>query len=265
MGKIKYIITFALLLIFSLSFSQKQSIMAIFAHPDDELTVAQLLSYYSRQGHDIRLVIATKGEKGTAAHAKIPAGDSLANVRAREAACACKTLGINPPVLLGLNDGELDVDFTGVPLHTRIDSVLRLYQPDIVITWGPEGGYGHLDHRMVHNVVTEIFQSGKLKKPTRLFYTGFPIENFQQAPEFKTGLGRFFFERWMPMKKQYLTTRIKYTSTDREVAHRTLVCHYSQFNADQVSDVSLMVNHANRDTAWLRPYIHETKISNRLK
>ena len=80
----------------------KKTIMAVFAHPDDEAVtnVSALLARYAREGHIVYLVIATKGELGTNKHAAIPAGDSLAKVRAGEAACACTSLGIKPPILL---------------------------------------------------------------------------------------------------------------------------------------------------------------------
>src|SRR5690606_18044554 len=110
----------ASVLLFSCSNEQKSSlestvensasvktIMAVFAHPDDEIDVSPLLTKLALQGHKVYLTIATNGDMGVRDHAKIPAGDSLARVRARETECTCKTLGINPPIMLGLGDGKL--------------------------------------------------------------------------------------------------------------------------------------------------------------
>lgn len=93
------------------------------------------------------------------AHARIPAGDSLAEVRADEARCFACVLGLQPPILLGFPDAGL-ADFTPWPgkrLHTlvtRVDSVLRALRPSVVLTWGPEAGYQHSDHRLTGNVAT---------------------------------------------------------------------------------------------------------------
>src|SRR4051812_34352187 len=86
---------------------QKKVIMAVFAHPDDEVDVAPLLSKLAGEGHQVYLVVATKGEIGVTEHAKIPAGDSLAHVRERETDCNCTVLGIMPPIMLGLGDASL--------------------------------------------------------------------------------------------------------------------------------------------------------------
>jgi LmbE family N-acetylglucosaminyl deacetylase len=84
-----------------------RTLLAVFAHPDDETLVAPLLAAYARRGVRVRLVVVTDGEKGTQAHAGIPAGPELAKVRAEEARCSCRALGIDPPILLGFKDGEL--------------------------------------------------------------------------------------------------------------------------------------------------------------
>ena len=42
----------------------------------------------------------------------------------------------------------------------KLEQVIRDVAPDAVLTWGPEGGYGHPDHRLVSAVVTQIVQTG---------------------------------------------------------------------------------------------------------
>src|SRR5215472_16440924 len=92
-----------LLLLFSTASVEAQQrprvILAVFAHPDDETTVSPMLARYAREGVKVYLAIATKGEKGANEHAGIPAGEPLANVRREEIVCACKQLGIEPPIL----------------------------------------------------------------------------------------------------------------------------------------------------------------------
>src|SRR5687768_2626332 len=67
-----------------------RTLVAVFAHPDDESIVSPALAHYARHGTRVYVVIATDGRKGVAKHAGIPAGDSLATVRAGEARCSAR-------------------------------------------------------------------------------------------------------------------------------------------------------------------------------
>ncbi len=243
--------------------SSKKTILAVFAHPDDETPVDPLLSNLAGKGNDVYVVIATNGEKGVRDFAKIPAGDSLTHVRSREAACVCEALGIHHPVLLGMGDGTLDQDFTGLPLHLKLDSVFRLYQPDIVITWGPEGGYGHMDHRLVHDIVSELFQSGGIPSAGALYYSGLPAENLKTLPHFKSQMAAAFQLTWKPVLKKYLTVRIKYDPADWEKANTALRCHRSQFSEDEMRDLKIFLE-SNHDTVYLRPYVSKDPVQYRL-
>src|SRR5690606_16465136 len=240
--------------------AEKKTIMAVFAHADDEIDITPLLSKYSKEGHNIYLVIATKGEKGFSKREVIPKGDSLALARALEANCACEKLGINPPILLEMGDGTLGEDFTGMPLHKSLDSLFRLYKPDVVITWGPEGGYGHIDHRMVSNSVTEIFQSGKSQFPKKLFYTAIPTEHFETYPTAATEDGRWLFNHWKPVKKEWLTVRVHCEKVDTDNALKAMDCYKTQFTDEEMEDNHNWLLHMNRDTVFLRPFIPLTKI-----
>ena len=66
-----------------------KTIMAIFAHPDDETTIGPALAKYASIS-DVHLVVATDGRYGVTDHAGLPAGDSLISVRKLETECACK-------------------------------------------------------------------------------------------------------------------------------------------------------------------------------
>lgn len=241
--------------------SNSKTIMAIFAHPDDEAVtnISAVLAKYAREGHKVYLVIATKGELGTNDFAGIPAGDSLAHVRAGEADCAIKKLGIQPVILLGMNDGKLtSTDFTGKTLREKIDSTLQLYNPDVIITWGPEGGYGHFDHRTVHNVVTELWQSGKLPQ-SKLYYAAMPTDVMDKV--LSTGqLKNWMYRYWKPVDRKFATTRIVITREDQQKAIEALYCHWSQFDKDNMEQNRLWML-STKDTIFLRPFIHSKKIS----
>lgn len=229
-------------------------IMAVFAHPDDEITISPVLAKYASMGDKVYLVIATKGEKGTREHAGIAAGDALANARRKEAACACAAIGINPPIMLGLNDGELDVDFTAAPLHAKLDSVFKLYRPDVLLTWGPDGGYGHMDHRLVHDVVTELFQANDQAKPSALYYTGVPKEIFKNLVQLTTESGVFLQQGWLPVKEKYLTVRIPISSVDLQNGEKAMRCHASQYSPAEMDEVITWM-HLTKDTMYFRPFL----------
>jgi LmbE family N-acetylglucosaminyl deacetylase len=202
------------------------TLVAIFAHPDDESIVSPALARYAREGTKVYVVVATDGRKGVSAHAGIPGGDSLATVRAGEARCSANALGAQPPVLLGFEDAGLSVlsPWPGEPLDRlgkRIEATLRELKPDAVITWGPEGGYGHQDHRLVGDVVTQVFQSGAVAESTKLYYVGFLAERLAQSP-------RWFGMHIYPTASPLLSARIAYDAQDRAAARRALGCHRSQ-------------------------------------
>jgi LmbE family N-acetylglucosaminyl deacetylase len=205
--------------------SSTRTLVAIFAHPDDETIVAPALARTARDGARVYVVVATDGRLGASKHAGIPAGDSLATVRAGEARCSAAALGAQPPVLLGFPDNGLAVlsPWPGEPLDRmarRIDSTLRALHPDVVLTWGPDGGYGHQDHRLVGDVVTQVFQSGAVGD-ARLFYVGFTAERIAGAP-------RWYGNHVYPTAPSFLTTRIRFDERDREAARRAIGCHRSQ-------------------------------------
>jgi LmbE family N-acetylglucosaminyl deacetylase len=262
----KPLILFLIICIFCTSFTfpgykKSKTILAVFAHPDDEAVtnVSALLAKYAREGHRVYLIIATKGELGTNDFAGIPAGDSLARVRAMEAECAAKKLGIQPVILLGMNDGKLaTTDFTGKKVREKIDSTLQLYQPDVIITWGPDGGYGHFDHRSVHTIVTEIVQSGVLPK-TKLYYAAMPVDILEKALATKQ-LNNWMYNNWKPVDRKYATTRIFVARDDQQKAIDALHCHRSQFDKDNMEQNRLWML-STRDTVFLRPFIAAQKIS----
>jgi LmbE family N-acetylglucosaminyl deacetylase len=201
------------------------TVVAVFAHPDDETIVAPALARAARDGARVYLIVATDGRRGVSRHAGIPGGDSLATVRAGEVKCSAAALGAQPPVLLGFEDAGLSVlsPWPGEPLDRmarRIEATLRELRPDVVLTWGPDGGYGHQDHRLVGDVVTQVFQAGAAGA-ARLYYVGFTADRIAGAP-------RWYGSRVYPTAPALLTTRIAFEERDREAARRAIACHRSQ-------------------------------------
>jgi LmbE family N-acetylglucosaminyl deacetylase len=156
-----------------------RTLLAVFAHPDDEEVITALLARYAREGVDVHLAIATDGQKGERKQAGIPAGEALAAARAEEARCSCKALGIHPPILMGLVDGELYKRENQAALLREVARLFAELKPDVVITWGPDGVTGHTDHRLVSSLVTQVFQAAEGDTPGQLFYAGLPAERLE--------------------------------------------------------------------------------------
>jgi LmbE family N-acetylglucosaminyl deacetylase len=125
--------------------------MAVLAHPDDEsLGVGGTLAKYSTEGAEVFLVVATRGERGRyrghrPGEPEHPGPDKLAQLREAELRAAAAVLGIHDVTLLDYRDQELDA-VNPTDAATRIALHLRRTRPDVVITFGPEGAYGHPDH-----------------------------------------------------------------------------------------------------------------------
>jgi LmbE family N-acetylglucosaminyl deacetylase len=227
-----------------------RTLLAVFAHPDDETLVAPLLAAYARRGVRVQLAIVTDGEKGTQPHAAIPAGPELAKVRAEEARCSCRALGIEPPILLGFKDGELGKQSRPpwVPLaevQAELAKLLARARPDAVITFGPEGAYGHPDHRLVGAVVTQLVQAGADGAPARLFYPGLPKD---RLPKREGGIP------WSPTDPRFLTVRVPYEAKDLAASRAALACHKSQFRAEELEPLTQFMAQVLGGRVYLRPW-----------
>jgi len=214
--------------------AEGRTLIAVVAHPDDETIVSPVLAHYAREGARVYVIVATDGRKGVAKHAGIPAGDSLAHVRAGEARCSAHELGIQPPILIGLEDAGLAVisPWPGQPLDSlkkRLETIFRELRPDAVITWGPEGGYGHADHRLVGDVVTQIFQAGTVESNVRLYFAGFTPDRVTSAP-------RWFGFHLYPTAPAFLTRTVAFDDQDRAAARRALSCHRSQATTAEMDE-----------------------------
>ena len=224
----------------------RHTLVAVFAHPDDERIVGPLLTRYAREGHDVYLVIATDGSKGVRDHAGIPAGDSLAKVRADESRCAARQLGIRPPILLGYEDGGLASFDNLTGLRDDVDSVLRALHPDAVISFGPEGGTGHPDHRLVGDIVTQVVQSGGVGIPSTLYYPSLPAERMKDAPSAQP--------RVTPVPERYLPIAVPFAPGDLEAGRRAFACHRTQYTPTEMAAINRYLAHGWDGSVHLRPW-----------
>src|SRR5438309_6548905 len=122
-------------------------LMAILAHPDDEsLGNGGILAKYAAEGIETSLVVATRGERGWwGKEEEYPGLDAFGKRREAEVLAAAKVLGLHRVEFLDYLDGELD-QADPTEAITKIVGHLRRVRPDVVVTFGPDGAYGHPDH-----------------------------------------------------------------------------------------------------------------------
>ena len=222
-------------------------ILAVFAHPDDERVIGPLLSRLAREGRETHLVIVTDGSKGVTDFAHIPAGAELAAARTKEAECAAKRLGVRKLHLLGLPDGGLASFNVLGKMRAGIAAIIDSVRPGVIITFGPEGGTGHPDHRLVGDVTTQIVEGdARYANNIDLLYASLPTELLRTAPRAEPTVNG--------MAESLLTVRVPFTDEDLAAGREEFACHKSQYTPTQMAAVNAYLAHAWNGTVWLRPW-----------
>jgi LmbE family N-acetylglucosaminyl deacetylase len=126
---------------------EKLKLLAVLAHPDDEsLGLGGTLARYAAEGVETYLVTATRGEAGRfGALGKSGDPNEVGRVREAELRAAAELLGIREVSILGYPDGAVDKVSSGIAIG-EIASHIRRIQPDVMVSFGPDGAYGHPDH-----------------------------------------------------------------------------------------------------------------------
>jgi len=134
-------------------------LMAVLAHPDDEcLGFGGTLAKSASEGVEVFLLTATRGDKGRYRGYKTtdplhPGAVELARIREAELQAAASVLGVQDVSVLNYYDQQLDQVEPG-EVVAAIVSHLRRVKPDVVVTFGPDGAYGHPDHIAISQFTT---------------------------------------------------------------------------------------------------------------
>jgi len=135
--------------------SETSRLACVFAHPDDEtLGIGGTLARCAAEGIEIHVVTATTGQSGryrdNSAH---PGPEALGRIREAELRAAAQLLGVRDVQVLDYLDGALDKadpqEVTG-----QIVRHLRRIRPQVVVTFAPDGAYGHPDHVAISQLTT---------------------------------------------------------------------------------------------------------------
>ncbi|MCB0224683.1 MAG: PIG-L family deacetylase [Anaerolineae bacterium] len=165
-----------------------QRLLCVLAHPDDEVFCAGgTLALAAASGIETMVVSATRGEAGQIQDARIATRRTLGRVREGELLQSTQQLGVHHSLCLDYGDGTL-AEVEPVRLVNDITRIIRDFRPDTVITFGPDGAYGHPDHIAIGAATTEAVKvSGDVRQfpehralglaphtPDRLYYSYFP-------------------------------------------------------------------------------------------
>jgi LmbE family N-acetylglucosaminyl deacetylase len=159
-------------------------LMAVLAHPDDEsLGMGGTLAHYHAQGVATYVVTATRGERGRYFdNSARPADEEVGRARARELRAAAGELGVREVSLLGYLDGELDRADTAEAIG-RIVPHIRRVRPHVLLTFGPDGAYGHPDHIAISQLTcaaavaaadATFITDGAPHAVAKLYFNGWP-------------------------------------------------------------------------------------------
>jgi LmbE family N-acetylglucosaminyl deacetylase len=139
--------------------------IGIFAHPDDEVFCAGgAFRQWSGQGTHVTVVSATRGEAGQIRDADVATRATLRSVREGELRAACASLGVQDVRVLDHADGHVS-ECDPTVLAKELAALVHDVEADVVVTFGPDGAYGHPDHVAIgeatRRAVTLLAQRGR--------------------------------------------------------------------------------------------------------
>ncbi len=132
------------------------SLLAVLAHPDDEaVLIGGTLAKYAHEGVAVYLISATRGES-TKVEDDLISPQVLGDICEQELRAAAAILGVKQVRFLGGDGDQLPIG-DSADLQEKIVRAIRELKPQVVITFGPEGIYGHPDHVALHELTSAAF------------------------------------------------------------------------------------------------------------
>ncbi len=240
------------------SISSNKRLLAVVAHPDDEtFGMGGTLALYSSRGVEVHLICATRGEAGEVEEEKLAGFASIGALREHELQCAAQTLGIHQVHFLDYRDsgmqGSADnrhpqalINAPMEKLTVKINQLMQLIKPQVVLTFDPMGGYLHPDHVFIHHATTRAFLSAVMTQkkspissffvPQKLYYHIFPRRFMRWAvkimPIFGQDARHFGKNKDIDLTAMLATdfpthARINYRLV-AAIRERAVACHASQ-------------------------------------
>jgi LmbE family N-acetylglucosaminyl deacetylase len=189
-------------------------LMVVFAHPDDESfgTVGTVRNCVEA-GHKCLLYCGTYGNKGRHGRDKYPSDEELGAARAKELQCAARTIGYHQLIHDNLGDKLLETPEVFPKLVSRVRSIADEFRPDVILTFGEDGVYGHPDHVAVWRASRQVYEECPFVK--KLYCVGVPKSAFVGTA--REGIG---------VDDHLITTFVSHNHAD--IKRQALECHKTQ-------------------------------------
>lgn len=159
-------------------------LLAVWAHPDDEaFGPVGTMRLAHELGYQTAVITATRGDAGNSDLAQLAPEQTLGDLRENELRCSCRVLGVDRLDVWRYADGGLQ-DVPADELIARVGAVMREWQPQIVITFGPDGVTGHPDHVAISAATQRAFdqlrgEPGAHGSQRLYFHTVRPDQNIE--------------------------------------------------------------------------------------
>lgn len=213
-------------------------LMAVLAHPDDEsLGIGGTIAKYASEGVEVFLLSATRGDGGRyrtfrPGDSQHPGADALGAIRERELCAAASVLGVKDVAFLEYRDQHLDRAKPSEVI-AAIVSHLRRVQPDVIITFGPDGAYGHPDHIAISQFATAAIVAAAQPAISKLYYIAWRESTwaaYQHAFKKLTSTVDGVERQVVPWPDWEVTTVID-TAAFVPTVWQAIACHESQMAA----------------------------------
>lgn len=136
-------------------------LLAIFAHPDDEVfRCGGTLALLAQRGVLVHILTFTRGQAGSCGQPPLCTREELGAVRTAELNCSCQALGLEQPHVLDYRDGRLAEVALGEGEAVIIDYIEAIH-PQVLLTWPLHGLSGHPDHTAVSQWTMSAFERAK--------------------------------------------------------------------------------------------------------
>ncbi len=229
--------------------------MTIFAHPDDEsFGVAGTMAHATQLGYPVAVVCATRGEEGQIADPALATPENLGQVREQELRTAVAAVGVNDVVFLDYIDGHL-AEADQEEALGKVVAQIRRFRPDVVITFDPKGGYGHVDHMAIHRLTVagvaaaadparfpdQLGQGLQPHRVRKVYYSAIPREFLLRMRDEARARGQDFIpggdEATIPVEEMgvplaEISTRTRLNDTEYAAKINAVLAHKTQLPAD---------------------------------
>ena len=215
-------------------------LLCVLAHPDDEsLGTGGTLAKYSAEGIETFVVTATRGERGRFGNGiESPGPEVVGRIREAELRAAARELGVREVTVLGHPDGALERVNRGEVVQEVARHIARI-RPQVVITFGPDGAYGHPDHIAISQITcAAVTAAGAAGHVVAKLYCIAWSEAAWRA--YEAALRRLVFRvdgeerQAVPWREWAITTRLDTSAVWEKVwravsEHRTQMAIYRKF------------------------------------